>query len=111
MIYSNKIEKNVLMIKMIENNNINSFSIKLNIDISIIHIFRELYLNIHKNNNYSNTIDNVLIEYKNNQIRFEGSNFEYKINKNQEITDFIDKIITNLMIYEQDIESPRANYV
>ena len=54
MIYSNKIEKNVLMIKMIENNNINSFSIKLNIDISIIHIFRELYLNIHKNNNYSN---------------------------------------------------------
>ena len=53
MIYSNKIEKNVLMIKMIENNNINSFSIKLNIDISIIHIFRELYLNIHKNNNYS----------------------------------------------------------
>ena len=61
--------------------------------------------------NYSNTIDNVLIEYKNNQIRFEGSNFEYKINKNQEIIDFIDKIITNLMIYEQDIESPRANYV
>jgi hypothetical protein len=49
--------------------------------------------------------------YKNNQIRFEGCNFEYKINKNQEIIDFIDKIITNLMIYEQDIESPRANYV
>ena len=84
-----------------------SFGVKMKIDDNSTHIFRELYISIHKEQPYINYIDNVAIEYKENQIKFEGDNFEYKINKQSEIIDLIDKINTNLMIYSFDIESPK----
>ena len=107
MIYITKIENGCLIIKLIDSANLYSFSVKIKIDSDSTHIFRELYINIHKGTPYLNYIDSVMIEYKENQIKFEGDNFQYKINKQSEIIDLIDKINTNLMIYSFDIESPR----
>jgi len=107
MIYYSKIENGCLIIKLIDNANLYSFSVKMKIDGESTHIFRELYINVHKGTPYINYIDNVTIEYKENQIKFEGENFQYKINKQSEIIDLIDKINTNLMIYSFDLDSPR----
>jgi len=108
MIYITKIENNYLLLKIMDTNNAHTLTIKIKISEMTIHIFRELYHNIQKNNNYINIIDSLVIEYKENQIRFESDTFQYKINKNNEIIELIDKIITNLMINDLDIDSPRA---
>lgn len=108
MIYITKIENSCLLLKIMDVNNAHTLSIKIKINDMTIHIFRDLYHNIQKNNNYINIIDNLIIEYKENQIRFESDTFQYKINKNNEIIELIDKIITNLMIHDLDIDSPRA---
>jgi hypothetical protein len=107
MIYNSKIENGYLIIKLIDNSNMYSFNVKIQIDDNSTHIFRELYLNIHRGTVYTNSINNVIIEYKENQIKFEGDNFEYKINKQSEIIDLIDKINTIIMIYAFDMESPK----
>jgi len=109
MIYFTKIENGYLIIKLMDSSNMYSFSVKMKIDDNSTHIFRELYINIHKELPYTNYIDNIMIEYKENQIKFEGGNLEYKINKQTEIIDLIDKINTNLMIYSIDVESPNAS--
>jgi hypothetical protein len=108
MIYNSKIENGCLVLKMIDNNNNYSNGIKLIVDEKSSHIFREFYINIHRGTPYNNIIDSVMIEYKENQIKFEGDNFEFKINKQNEIIDLIDKINTNLMIYTFDMESPKS---
>jgi hypothetical protein len=95
MIYITKVENSYIILKLIDNANLYSFSVKIKIDSESTHIFRELYLNVQKGTPYLNYIDSVTIEYKENQIKFEGKNFEYKIN-------------TNLMIYSFDIDSPRG---
>jgi hypothetical protein len=107
MIYITKVENGCLIIKLIDSANLYMFSVKIKIDNDSTHIFRELYINVHKGTPYLNYIDSVIIEYKENQIKFEGDNFQYKINKQSEIIDLIDKINTNLIIYSFDIESPR----
>jgi hypothetical protein len=107
MIYNIKIENNILILKIIDNNNAHTLMIKIKINLLTITIFRELYHNIQKNNNYINILDSLIIEYKENQIRFESDTFQYKINKNIEIIELIDKIITNLMINDLDIDSPK----
>ena len=89
MIYNSKIENGCLVLKMIDSANLYSFSIKIKIDYDSTHIFRELYINVHKGTPYLNHIDSVMIEYKENQIKFEGDNFQYKINKQSEIIDLI----------------------
>jgi hypothetical protein len=40
-------------------------------------------------------------------IKFENNNFKVKINKTNEIMEMFDKIITNIMIYDMDLESPK----
>jgi hypothetical protein len=107
MIYITKVENGCLIIKLIDSANLYSFSVKIKIDNDSTHIFRELYINVHKGTPYLNYIDSVMVEYKENQIKFEGDNFQYKINKQSEIIDLIDKINTNLIIYSFDIESPK----
>jgi len=75
MIYVTKIENDCLMIKLIDNANLYSFSVRIKVNSESTHIFRELYLNVHKGTPYLNYIDSVMIEYKENQIKFEGENF------------------------------------
>jgi hypothetical protein len=111
MIYNTKIENNQLLIKILDNNNAHSMTIKLVVNNDSINIFREFYYNIQKNTNYINIIDTTIIEYRDNSIRFESDTYQYKINKSNEITELIDKIITNLMIYQLDMDSPRSNII
>lgn len=108
MIYNTKIDNNILHIKILDNNNAHSLTIKLLINNESIYVFREFYHNIQKNTNYINIIDSTIIEYRDNTLRFESDTYQYKINKNNEIIELIDKIITNLMIFQLDMDSPRA---
>ena len=109
MIYFTKIDNNNLIIKIIENNNIHSFSITINININTLHIFRDFYHNIHKNISSSINLNDVTISFVDNIIKFENNSFQFKINKSAEIIDMFDKVITNLMIYDMDRESPKKN--
>jgi hypothetical protein len=110
MLYISKIENNELHIKIMETNNAHGLIIKIKIDKDTTNIFRNLYFNIHKNINFESTLSNVFIEYKDNNIRFVSDTFEYKINKNNEIIELIDKTVTNLMIYSLDVDSPKSKY-
>jgi len=110
MIYNTKIENNQLLIKIIDNNNAHSMTVKLVINNDSINIFREFYYNIQKNTNYINIIDTTIIEYRDNSIRFESDTYQYKINKSNEITELIDKIITNLTSYINNFVAGRPNY-
>ena len=109
MIYFTKIDNNDLIIKIIESNNAHSFSIKININKDTLHTFRDFYHNIHKNITSIINLDNINIEFKDNLIKFENTNFQFKINKTNEILDMFDKIITILMIYDMDIDSPKKD--
>jgi hypothetical protein len=107
MINSIKIENNIIIIKILDNNNsnTNTLTLKININDKSLKHFRELYLDIHKNKNHLVTDDNFLIEYIDNHLKISKDSFEYKINRNSDIIDLIDKIIINLMIYQNDLES------
>jgi len=107
MIYFTKIENNNLIIKIIENNNTHSLLIKINISNDTLHIFRDFYYNIHKNVSLKINLDDTFIEYKDNIITFDNLNFQFKVNKTPEIIDMFDKIITNLMIYDMEHDSPK----
>jgi len=108
MLYISKIENNELQIKIIEANNAHGLIIKIKIDRNTTNTFRNLYFSIHKNVNFEGTFGDIFIEYKDNNIRFISNTFEYKINKNNEIIELIDKIVTNLMIYSLDVDSPKS---
>jgi len=110
MLYISKIENSELHIKIMEANNAHGLIIKIRIDKDTINIFRNLYFNIHKNINFENTLNDIVIEYKDNNIRFISDTFEYKINKNNEIIELIDKTVTNLMIYSLEIDSPKSKF-
>jgi len=109
MIFFTKIENNDLIIKVIENNNVYSVSIKNKIKKDTLHTFRDFYHNIHKNTPSIITLDNLILEYKDNIIKFENNNIQFKISKSNEIIDMFDKVITNLMIYDMEHESPKKD--
>lgn len=109
MIYFTKIEDNVLQIKFIDNSNVFSLYINIKIDKMLIVKFREFYHNIHKNITSKITCDNVTIEFNDNIVKFENNNIHFKINRTNDIVDMFDKIITNLMINDLEVDSPRYN--
>jgi len=107
MIYFTKIENDLLIIKLIDNNNTHSFFISIKINKDTLHLFRDFYHNIHKNISSNITLDNVNFIFNDNMIKFENNNFKVKINKTNEIMEMFDKIITNIMIYDMDLDSPK----
>ena len=109
MIYFTKIDNNDLIIKILENNNIYSCTITIEITKDTLHTFRDFYHNIHKNISSTIDLNDVTIIFIDNIIKFENNNFQFKINKNDEIIDMFDKVITNLMIYDMDHESPKKD--
>jgi len=107
MIIFSKIEDNILILKIIENNNLNSLLIKIKITKNTLNNFRNLYHNLHKNTNHSFIENDMFIEFKDNVIKFSNDIFEYSLTKNNELVDMFDKIITNLMINDLDRDSPK----
>lgn len=107
MIIFNKIENNMLILKAIDGNNVTSFIIKIKISNFTLINFRNLYHNLHKGINHSFMENGINVEFQDNTIKFYNNNFEFSFNKNNDILDMFDKIITNLMINDLDNESPK----
>jgi hypothetical protein len=110
MIYYTKIEENNIIIKIIENNNQFSIFVKIQITNIILDTFKNLYHNLHKNLYYkaffNENIPPLTIELKDNFIIFDNNGIQVRLQKNNEIIDMFDKIITNLMIDNLEFDSP-----
>ena len=109
MIYFTKIEKNEIIIKIIDNTNTNSITFNIELEKNTLTIFRRLYQNIKKNINDEITIGNLKIDYNNSIVTFSNKIFEYKISKSNELLDMFDKVITNLMINDLEGDSPKKD--
>lgn len=112
MITFTKIEDNFIILKVIENNNIYSFFVKIPINKSTLNSFKELFKNLQKKLPYKVSFESnsgLSIEIQESIIIFENNNIVFKINKSSEIVDLFDKIVTNLMIFnlENECASPR----
>jgi hypothetical protein len=117
MITFTKIEDNFIILKIIENNNIYSFFVKIPINRSTLNSFKELFKNLQKKlpykvsfeSNSGESLPVLSIEIQESIIIFDNNNIVFKINKSSEIVDLFDKIITNLMIFnlENECTSPR----
>jgi len=113
MIYYTKIEDNHLIIKIIENNNQFSIFVKIHITNITLDTFKNIYHNLHKNLYYkaffNDNIPPLTIELKDNFIIFDNNGIQIRLQKNSEIIDMFDKIITNLMIDNLEFDSPKPN--